>query len=334
MSKRPKEKTLQNMDKKNVSLETLLQSFLLNQRCKGNSEKTVSWYSENIKRFLNYLKTQEQKPILSNLTLETLMNYLLFLQKKEKWSDHPAASLMAKQKKVSSKTIQTYARALRGWIAWIYEEQYIDEDLSKKFKLPKAQKKIVEILSDEEIKKIFSSFNLNTETGCRNSVMFGLMIDCGLRLSEVIRLNVEDVHINEGYVKVLGKGNKERVVSIGVSLQKVLQKYIFYFRPNPINSFIENLILTTEGKMLTITAVENVFSRLGKKLDIPRLTPHLCRHTFATLYLVKGGDILSLQQCLGHTSLEMVKNYTHLANSFVRLRHKKLSPLDNVTFLT
>ena len=157
------------------------------------------------------------------------------------------------------------------------------------------------------------------------------MLDTGIRLSELCDLRFEDAHVEEGYLKVMGKGRKERVVPIGASAQKVLWRYIIHFRPEPMVKLDDCLFFTLDGKPLHTNAVKLLIKRWGKKANVPRLHAHLCRHTFATNYLIHDcGDVFRLQQILGHTSLEMVRRYVHYASSQIMINSKSSSPIDHM----
>jgi integrase/recombinase XerC/integrase/recombinase XerD len=141
---------------------------------------------------------------------------------------------------------------------------------------------------------------------------------------------VDDVHMDEGYLKVMGKGKKERIVPIGNNSQRVLQRYLFRFRPEPVNPITDNVFLSASNGALTENSMKLMFARLAKRSGVPRLHAHLCRHTFATRFLINGGDVFSLQQILGHSTLEMVRHYVNLASSHVTIQHQKYSPLDRL----
>ena len=136
--------------------------------------------------------------------------------------------------------------------------------------------------------------------------------------------------MNEGFLKVLGKGKKERIVPIGRNAQKVLQRYLFRYRPKSSNPEVDNVFLSIHGDLLTSNSIKLMFDRLAKKAGVHRLHAHLCRHTFATRFLINGGDVFTLQQILGHSTLEMVKHYVNLAANHVAIQHQKFSPLDRL----
>jgi site-specific recombinase XerD len=164
----------------------------------------------------------------------------------------------------------------------------------------------------------------------RNQTIFMLLLDTGLRIGELINLKLDDIHMEDGYLKVLGKGKKERIVPIGSNAQKVMQRYLFRHR-NRNNDGVNDLVfLSVYGQPLTLNSMKLMFRRLARLSGVSRLHAHLCRHTFATRFLINGGDVFILQQILGHSSLEMVRNYVNLASSQITLQHRKFSPLDHL----
>jgi len=157
-----------------------------------------------------------------------------------------------------------------------------------------------------------------------------MLIDAGLRIGEIVRLKMDDLHLDEGIIKVLGKGKKERFVPIGSNSQKVLQRYLFRYRPRQNDSQNVHVFLSIGGKPLTENGLKLMFARLAQRSGVKRLHAHLCRHTFATKFLINGGDVFTLQQILGHSTLEMVRHYVNLASNHVALQHRRFSPLDRL----
>jgi integrase/recombinase XerC/integrase/recombinase XerD len=190
---------------------------------------------------------------------------------------------------------------------------------------------VVEILTQEEIGRVLGCIDQNTASGARNYAILILLLDTGLRCSEMLNMELEDVNIGGGYLKVMGKGGKERIVPFGASVQKALLRYLLHFRPEPFNLSLQNFFLTLDGKPLTKNSIKMIFQRIAHKSGVKRLHPHLCRHTFATSYLINGGDVFSLQQILGHTTLEMVRRYVTLASAHVTVQHRKFSPMDRLS---
>ena len=158
------------------------------------------------------------------------------------------------------------------------------------------------------------------------------MLDTGLRVNELINLMMDNVWLEEGLIKVLGKGNKERLVPIGKQIRKLLWRYITRYRPEPARPNLNNLFLNRDGRPLTKNRVDSLMKRYGKMAGLTgiRCSPHTLRHTFAINYLRNEGDVFSLQKILGHSSLEMTRRYCELANVDVKKVHATASPVDNL----
>lgn len=307
-----------------IDLKTAIQQFLIDQELKGNTDKTILFYKKSLNYFVEFIGKDVK---VKEIQLADLKKYQFAIKSRPRFQNHPFKPTI--DKPITSVSVQTYIRALRAFLNWMYEEGYITEDLSSKFKLPKATKKTIEILSDEEITTVLKATKTTSEIGLRNHCICSLMLDCGLRVNEVLTLDVDNVHIAQGAIKVFGKGHKERIVPLGVYTKKHLLKYISCYRPMPIYE-TKRLFLDKECKAMSNNALKMFFTRLRRKTKIDRLHPHILRHTFATKYLMNGGDIFSLQQILGHTSLEMVRRYSHLASAYTTKKHKLYSPLDNI----
>jgi len=188
----------------------------------------------------------------------------------------------------------------------------------------------MEPLTTEEIKKIIESINRRTLTGARNHAILVSLLDTGLRASEAAGVILNNLNLKDGYIKVTGKGGKERVVPIGKYVQMTLWSYIDKVRLKPANPDYDNLFLSPAGKPITVNTIKLVFSRLAKSSGVDRLHAHLCRHTFAINYLLNGGDIFSLREIMGHSTLEMVNHYLHFTNSQITAQHHKYSPMDRL----
>ena len=289
-------------------LKLAFEEFIINQQIKGNSMYTVKYYVQSLKPFFVFIGDNYD---VASVTLSDLNNYYI--------------SLVALQ--ISSSSVQTYIRALRSFLNWCYSENYTISCLPEKFRLPKAKRKVIDILTPSEIQCLMTSFNTQNIIQLRNYCICLLMLDSGLRMSEITSLKLSSVHIPESYIIVDGKGNKQRIVPLGLHSRKALLKYISN-RP-PVS--YDNLFLTISYTPIDNTAIKNMFRKLKVKTGIKRIRAHLLRHTFATLYLENGGDIYSLQSILGHTSLEMVKKYIHITHRKTIVNFTSFSPIDNLT---
>ena len=295
-----------------MKLYAAIEEFILEQRVRGNSNATVTYY----RNILTYFSEFAGNVDVTELTLQRCRAYYLYLAEDD----------------INSVSVQSYVRGLRAFLKWLYDMEYIADNICAKFKLPKATRKVIDILTEEEIKLLFDSIPGDTEQAVRNRLIIALMLDCGLRLHEVVSLTVSSVHLKDRYIIVQqGKGDKQRVVPFGNFTGKLLERYLkLTSKVLPREALIIKVsdIHISEG--ITDTTIKQLFRKLKIRSGIQRLKPHLLRHTFATRYLENGGNIYSLQAILGHTSLEMVKRYLHLANTRIRKDFSKYSPLDNL----
>ena len=189
---------------------------------------------------------------------------------------------------------------LRTFFGWLSHKGYTKGHLLEDLRSPKRAEQIIERLTLDEINRIFSGMNPATALGGRNTALVSLMLDCGFRVSEEANLKADDLHRDSRYLKVMGKGSKERMISFGVSCQKALLQYYHYFRPEPAHPGVDTLFLSIDGYPMTASSIQSVIKRLAKSSGVPRMYPHLLRHTYATMYLLNGGDVFTLQQNLGH----------------------------------
>ena len=253
-----------------MTLQNAIDEFLIEQQIRGNSKNTVLYYTRCLGFFAEYNDHKDR--LIGSITVSDCKAYLLYLKSKE----------------ITTTSIQTYIRALRSFLSWCYSEGYIDTNIPEHFKLPKAKRKTIDVLTDEEIQRLFACLNGRDFYSIRNYCIVALMLDSGLRLNEVVTLERGNIHIVEGYIIVNGKGNKERIVPLGLNSKKALLRYVSIVPNSDIKTplFVKDTL--TPLKQSTI---KQLFRRLKISACIPRLRPHLLRHTFATRYLENGGDI-------------------------------------------
>ncbi len=306
----------------------LTNRYQLSNQADGKSPRTVGWYTEMLRAFSGYLSANHDACDLTALNIDTARGYVLYLNQKPRFEGHPY--IPAQPNLLSPRTVQCHVRALKAFSSWLYAEGYTLDNRLKNLKIPKAPVVVVEPLTPEEIKKVTASINKKSPTGTRNYALFATLLDTGLRASEAAGITLTNLNLADGYIKVMGKGSKERIVPIGKYIRMTLWSYIDKVRPEPISPDYNNLFLTQAGKPITVNTVKLVFSRLARSSGVERLHAHLCRHTFAINYLLNGGDIFSLREILGHTTLEMVNHYLHFTSSQITDQHRKFSPMDKL----
>ncbi len=318
-----------SVEQKAKSLSEFIDYYEICNRAENKSPKTITWYSANLKSFHNYLKNRHLPDTLDSIDINILRQYVLYLLKKNKYHGHPITP--EKAEPLSAATVHGHVRTLRAFFNWLVSEGFIEISPAKNLKPPKVCRKVVSTLSDEEIRAILGVLAPVNSSNARNQTIIMLLLDTGLRMGELINLKMDDVHMNEGLLKVMGKGRKERIVPMGSNAQRALQRYLFRYRPKPLHSGINNVFLSVLAKPLTENGIKLMFARLARKSGVARLHAHLCRHTFATRFLINGGDVFTLQQILGHSTLQMVSHYVNLASNHVAIQHQKFSPMDRLS---
>jgi len=290
-----------------MKLSTVIAEYLLDHEIQGHSPATISFYRENMRRFSDFTGDID----ISTMTLSKAREYVLMLRERD----------------ITSITVQTYVKAVRAFLSWCYREEYITENIPLKLKLPKATRKAIDVLTDGEVIRLLDCMDTRKFTGLRDMVVVLLMLDSGMRLSEVLRLEHGKIHLEAGYLIAHGKGNKERYIPLGLHTKKYLIKYIAQLT-NISNG--TPLVVKDTLTRANQSTIKQIFRRLKRRSNIPRLRPHLLRHTFATRYLSHGGDVYALQAILGHTTLEMTKRYDHLTTLRTVDMFSKFSPIDNL----
>jgi len=313
------------MDKSKTPFSQLRAAFKVYNQTTGKSPQTVKWYEFRLELFERWLGTDAS---LADVTVANVRGYIAELQNRtRRWENN--RFVVNKDGALSSSYIQGFARALRAFASWLHEDGYTETNILKNLKPPRIQQKVTETLTDEEVSKLVGVLDRDEAFGARNFAIVWTMLDCGLRASEVCDLTTENAHVSQRYLKVLGKGNKERLVPIGQACQEALIRWQDRFRPHLDANGNPRLFLNASGERLTVDALEAIVSRTALRAGIRHVHCHLLRHTFATNYLVKEvGDPLRLQQILGHTSLEMVRRYVALANVQQSLIERRASPMD------
>ncbi len=229
-------------------------------------------------------------------------------------------------------TINCYLRAIRAFWTWLTTEEFIETNPFDRITVPKAPKKVITPFSDDQLRSFFEVIDAKSPIGFRDLALTQILLDTGVRVTELTGLETEDVNLVQRCLKVHGKGDKERIVPFGVTIQKALAKYVNKHRPNPLYPLSDNLFLTRNGMPLTPNRVQSMIEMYATKAGIQgvRASPHTFRHTFAISYLRNGGDVFTLQRILGHETLDMVRNYVTLAQTDLQEAHLRCSPVDNL----
>lgn len=295
-----------------MKCSVVLDKFLTNQKVIGNTKETIEYYKKRIGYFINFVNDKD----INNVIIDDYNSYAIYLINK----------ITDKGTNLSSATVKTTLNASKIFLKYAYDNKYMINDVYKNIKPYKQVKKTIVVLSAEDINKLLNSQNEFTIIGLRNLLAISLMLDAGLRVSEVVNLNVEDISKELGVIKVFGKGKKERLVPLTDSIIRYYDKYVFL-----ASLYSGALFLDSDtGLRMTSSGISQILRRIKKEQHFNKLHPHYLRHTFATLFLVNGGDPVHLQLILGHTTLYMTEQYLHLANQMTLQKQKRFSPLTNL----
>lgn len=284
--------------------------FIYEQCFRNNAASTLEYYRLSLGLFLDFVGADESVEVLD---IQTYKDYVISLQA----SGH-----------LKSTSINTYIRAVKAFYNWLIDEEKIG-DCSRKLKLIKQKREEIIPLTDDELKVLLNCFDTSDLLELRNKCLCLLMVDSGLRRAETVRLRCCDVDFAHNSLLVTGKGDKERLVPLGSVTVDYLRSYderVADRRSKRVDSFF----LDRFGNSLDVNAVDLVFSKLKEVTGIQRLRCHLLRHTFATNYLLDGGDLETLRLILGHSSIAITQLYLHLANNQKILRERHNSHLDNL----
>ena len=265
---------------------------------KNYSKKTIENYNRDLNKFFKFLNDYKIKDI-KKITKETVRLYFL----------------KQKNNNISNRTLGRYYSSLNSFFLYSIEHEYSDVNPLKFIDYPKYTKKIPEYIYDYQLEKLLNEkTSENVEIELRNKLIIHLLLDTGVRVSELVNIKVRDIDVEERIIKVFGKGSKERFVFFTSKTKELL---INYFIKRKEKAITDNLLINYKGEKLTERSVQKIIKLVGEKIGLD-IHPHLLRHTFATDLLNKGADIRMIQELLGHENLDTTQIYTHVSNSRVK----------------
>ena len=294
----------------NIASDRLIDGFIDNVWLeKGLSQNTLNAYRQDLSNFSNWLN-----PVyLEKANKINLLDYLAYRLKQGYSSRSTARSLSS----------------LRAFYAYLLSKSLIIENPTSKIQSPKLGHSLPKVLSEEDVEKLINAPNTKDPIGLRDRAMLELLYACGLRISELINLDVLNLNIRQGVAKVLGKGGKERLVPIGDQALDWISNYLTYGRDQLINDNKKSpyLFLSNRGTGMTRQAFWYRIKLYANKSGVDRsLSPHTLRHAFATHLLNHGADLRTVQLLLGHTSLSTTQIYTEVARHRMKELHREHHP--------
>ncbi len=278
---------------------------------KGLSENTIRAYTDDIQKYLDFYAGEEELD-LSVFNKDNVKEFIYRI------SDL-----------VSARTQARIISGLKSFFSYLQLEKIMEENPGDWLETPKLDKKVPEVLSREEMEALFDAVELGSFEGERNKAILELMYACGLRVSETVNLQLGDLFLEEGFIRIIGKGSKHRFVPLETYSIGVLKTYLQYVRPLVIpQKGHENFVfLNRRGKSLTRQMLFIIIRGLAQKAGIEKkISPHTIRHSFATHLLENGADLRSIQLLLGHESITTTEIYLHISKKQIRETLEKYHP--------
>jgi integrase/recombinase XerD len=272
---------------------------------KSLSDNSVEAYMRDLDKLTEFLLASHTLKNPGDLVLQDLQSFL-------QWISELGMTATSQARIISG---------IRSFYKYCLIEQIVTNDPSILLDAPKTKRKLPDTLSFEEIESIINQIDLSTPEGTRNKAILELMYSCGLRVSEVVNLTISGLYLDVGFIRVIGKGDKERLIPIGSDAIKHIKIYKDNTRVHvPVQKGFEDILfLNKRGKNLTRVMIFLIIKSLSAKAGITKvISPHTFRHSFAT-HLVEGGaDLRAVQEMLGHESITTTEIYTHLDRDFLR----------------
>jgi len=272
---------------------------------KSLSVNSISAYETDIRKLVAFFEIKKQNTSPIHVSFTDLKNFL-------EWINQFGLNERSQARIISG---------LKAFFKYLLLEDLIENDPSNLLESPRLGRKLPEVLSIEEIDRIISAIDLSLPEGQRNKAIIETLYSCGLRVSELVNLKISNLYFNDGFVRVTGKGDKERLVPIG---QKAMKEIRLYFQDRNMLSKIdkssENIVfLNRRGKQLSRITIFDFIKKLVVKAEIKKnISPHTFRHSFATHLIEGGADLRAVQDMLGHESITTTEIYTHLDREYLR----------------
>ncbi|MEE9350384.1 MAG: site-specific tyrosine recombinase XerD [Flavobacteriaceae bacterium] len=276
------------------------------------SQNSIESYKSDVLKLIKFLDLN--KTIVTPLKID---------------QDTIQAFVYSESKKINARSQARLISSLRSFFNYLIFEDYRKSNPTDLIESPKIGRKLPDTISTEEIDLIISQIDLSHPQGERNRALLEILYSCGLRVTELITLQLSDLFFEEGFIRVIGKGDKQRFVPINEYTQKIITIYINLVRTheNPKKGFEDTIFLNRRGRQLTRNMIFIIIKDLTLKAGIEKnISPHTFRHSFATHLLENGADLRAIQQMLGHESITTTEIYMHVDRTFLKGVMEKYHP--------
>jgi integrase/recombinase XerD len=304
-------------------VQNLVEDFLVYLRNeRGQSEHTQKTYAGLLSRFVDWAAKRNLTDWKS-IELSHLMSFIEH-ERHRALENQPEKST----RKLSSESVYLEIAALRAFYRFAEQEKILPNNIAENLSLPRRWKRLPKALTNEEIERLLKPELTTDKVELCNRAILELAYASGLRLSELKNIRLEQLHLEAGFINVIGKGNKERVVPVGKKAVEAIERYLGSGRPNLVNrKSPANVFLTKRGTPFASVTLWKRIKYCVKRAGIERnITPHMLRHSFATHLLEHGADLRVIQELLGHATINTTEIYTHVAGSRLREVHRKFHP--------
>jgi integrase/recombinase XerD len=278
---------------------------------KGLAAQTIEAYSRDLVRYISFL-VESGRATVSEADTPLILKYLISMR----------------EDGLNARSRARHLVSIRGFYRFLAQEEILPSDPSRLIDLPKSGLKLPDVLTIDEVKRLLDAPDPKKPSGCRDAAMLELLYAAGLRVSELITLKLQDVNLTAGYVRVFGKGAKERVVPIGQYAQEKIRRFITGARQALLKDRISaTLFVARAGKPLSRQGFWKLIKRYGLRAGLRKvITPHTMRHSFASHLLEGGADLRAVQTMLGHADIATTQIYTHVARDHLKYLHQKFHP--------
>lgn len=316
-----------------TSVRSLVKGFTLTLHTDCKSPRTVEYYETNLRRFLWYAGQNEWPDDARLITEWYIREFLAYAGGEgNRWGISGNGSESSRQR-ASYSTVHHYYSVLRAFFNWCTREGFVSESPVARIKLKNPPMAVVQPFSSNDVLKMIEVCDLDYRSGARllgsrNKAIILMFLDTGLRLSELTNIKIDDIDSERGWIKVRGKGAKERVVRIGATAQKAVWRYLVYREKNRS----QNLWITEEGRPMKSGGIKVMVLRLKERAGVTAQgSCHRFRHTFALHFLRRDRNPFNLQYLLGHSDLRMVRHYVSTLGMEDALKaHECASPADSL----
>ena len=306
-----------------ADLQSLVEDFLFYLRHeRGQAEHTQKTYALLLGRFVDWAG-QKGVPDWKSVQLQHLMDFLSS-ERERRPLNEPEDSTA----RLSSSTVYLEIAALRAFYKFAEREKHLPFNVAENLSLPRRWQRLPKALSSDEVDLLLAPLPVETPSDVCDQAVLELAYASGLRLAELRNLRLEQLHLDAGFITVIGKGNKERVVPVGSKARQALDRYLQNARPKLVTpKSPANVFLTQRGSPFAHVTMWLRIKRRVKLAGIGKnITPHMLRHSFATHLLEHGADLRIIQELLGHASISTTEIYTHVAGNRLREVHRKFHP--------